>query len=293
LGLCHLFFFILLDFGYKKQTKDMRYICFVAKDRENGYLWSFFWEKFIRSEHVEKVIIMLTPKKFYENLWKGKKSGQLPPLQSRDWFHRIFLDWFFNPLENPRYDVALQLLKPGARLLDIGCWDGRLLELIRHADLFSELYGVDLPFKAVECVKLKGFNAQVVDLNGEPLPFQDEYFDAVMLLAVLEHIFDPYAVIREIHRVLRPGGTLIIDIPNVASFTNRTRILFGRLPVTSADPGWDGGHLHYFTKYALDQFLLSEGFQITARKSTGGRPYLREWWLSLLAGELIYSCSKS
>jgi methionine biosynthesis protein MetW len=235
---------------------------------------------------------MLNPKNFYKNLWKGKQSGEITPLQNRDWFHRIFLDRFFNPLENPRHDVALHLLKPGVRLLDIGCWDGRLLEAIRRAGLFGELYGVDLPFEAVEKVKSKGFNAQVVDLNGEPLPFLDEYFDTVILLAVLEHVFDPYAVIREIHRVLRPGGMLIIDVPNVASFTNRIRILSGRLPVTSTDPGWDGGHLHYFTKYALDQFLLSEGFQINVRKSTGGRLYLREWWISLLAGELIYSCTK-
>jgi len=236
---------------------------------------------------------MLNPKNFYKNLWIGKQSGQITSLQNRDWFHRFFLDRVFNPLDNQRHEVTLQLLKPGTRLLDIGCWDGRFLELIRQAGLFRELYGVDMLMEAVEKVKLKGFRAQVVDLNYETLPFPRDYFDAVTLLAVLEHVFDPFAVIHEIHRVLRPGGMLIVDIPNVASFTNRTRILFGRLPVTSGDPGWDGGHLHYFTKYSLDRFLLSEGFQIIARKSTGGRPFLREWWLSLLAGELIYSCSKS
>jgi len=235
---------------------------------------------------------MLNPKKYYKNLWDGKQSGQITSLQNRDWFHRLILDRVFNPLDNPRQNVTLHLLKHGERLLDIGCWDGNLLELIRQAGLYRELYGVDLPFEAVEKVKLKGFNAQLVDLNNETLPFPGDYFDAVTLLAVLEHVFDPYSVIHEIHRVLRPGGTLIIDIPNVASFTNRARILFGRLPVTSGDPGWDGGHLHYFTKYSLDQFLLSEGFEIITRKSTGGRPFLREWWLSLLAGELIYSCFK-
>jgi methionine biosynthesis protein MetW len=235
---------------------------------------------------------MINFKKFYETLWKGKQSGQITPLQNREWFHRIVLDRLFNPLENPRHEVALHLLNPGNRLLDIGCWDGHLLELIRQAGLYKELYGVDILFEAVEKVKSKGFNAKIVDLNSESLAFPGEYFDAVTLLAVLEHVFDPNAVIREIKRVLRPGGTLIIDVPNVASFTNRTRILFGHMPVTSGDPGWDGGHLHYFTKYTLDKFLLSEGFKITAKKTTGGRPFLREWWLSLLAGELIYSCSK-
>jgi methionine biosynthesis protein MetW len=235
---------------------------------------------------------MVNPKNFYKSLWKGKQSGQLVALQNRDWFHRIFLDRLFNPLENPRQEVAIRLLKPGTRLLDIGCWDGRLMELIRQTNLYQDLYGIDIINEAIENVKLKGFNAQLVDLNNEPLPFPDDYFDTVVLLAVLEHIFDPYSVIKEINRVLRPGGLLIIDVPNVASFSNRTRILFGRIPVTSGDPGWDGGHLHYFTKSALDEFLQRSGFYVISRKSTGGHPSLREWWLSLLAGELIYSCSK-
>ena len=235
---------------------------------------------------------MVNPKNFYKNLWEGKQSGQIVSLQNRDWFHRNFLDRLFNPLENSRHNIALNLLKPGTRLLDIGCWDGRLLELIRQAGLYQELYGIDILSEAIENVRLKGFNAQMVDLNNETLPFPENYFDTITLLAVMEHLFDPYSVIGEIHRVLRPSGTLIIDVPNVASFTNRIRILFGRLPITSGDPGWDGGHLHYFTKYALEQFVQKSGFTVLSRKSTGGQTYLREWWLSLLAGELIFSCSK-
>jgi methionine biosynthesis protein MetW len=235
---------------------------------------------------------MINSKKYYENLWEGKQSGNITPLQNRDWFHRIILDRLFNPLENSRYEVALHLLKPGNRLLDLGCWDGHFLDLIRHEDLFKELFGVDVLIEAVDLVKSKGFIAQVIDINNETLPFPENYFDAVTLLAVLEHVFNPQALIFEIRRVLQPGGILIIDVPNVASFTNRTKILFGRLPKTSGDPGWDGGHIHYFTKSALDQLLTCEGFKITDRKTSGGKAYLREWWLSLLAGELIYSCSK-
>jgi len=238
------------------------------------------------------VIELPNPQKFYGNLWKGKISGQINPLQNRDWFHRYFLDFIINPMENPRQEMAVRLLKPGKKLLDVGCWDGRLLADIDQSGLFQELYGVDISPEAVEKVKSKGFNADVVDLNNETLPFPDEFFDAVTILAVLEHVFDPYMVVQEIHRILRSDGTLIIDVPNVASFSNRVRILFGHLPVTSRDPGWDGGHLHYYTKRSLDQFLTSQGFKIIARKATGGHPTIRNWWLSLLAGELIYSCKK-
>lgn len=235
---------------------------------------------------------MLTPKKFYEGLWKGKQEGKITPLQHRDWFHRYFLDFIFNPRENSRHAVALRLLKPGERLLDIGCWDGQFLDQIEESGLFQKLYGIDMLPEAIAKIRSKGYEGEVVDLNTETFPFPDNYFDTVTFLAVLEHVFDPYGAIREIRRILRPNGILIVDVPNVGSFSNRMRILLGRIPVTSGDPGWDGGHLHYFTKYALDQFLQAEGFEITARKASGGRPRLREWWLSLLAGEMIYSCKK-
>jgi methionine biosynthesis protein MetW len=234
----------------------------------------------------------MEPRSFYEGLWRAKCKADYRPAVQRDWLHRFILDPIFDPTANPRNEVALSLLHGGQRLLDIGCWNGYLLERIQDRHLYQELHGVDVVAEGVEAVRAKGFQAQVVDLNQEYLPFPDGYFDGVTMLAVLEHIFDPYTVIREVYRVLRLGGELVIDVPNVASFTNRLRILFGRLPVTSRDAGWDGGHLHYFTKHTLDQFLWSEGFDILARKTTGGRPYLREWWISLLSGELIYLCRK-
>lgn len=234
----------------------------------------------------------MDPKKFYATLWESKRDPEFRAPGVRDWFHRLVLDPVFDPWANPRNQVALKLLRGGGRLLDVGCWNGYFLERVREAELYRELHGVDMVEEGVAAARAKGLRAEQVDLNRDTLPFPDAYFDAVTLLAVLEHLFDPYAVIREIHRVVRPGGDFIIDVPNVASFTNRLRILFGGLPVTSADPGWDGGHLHYFSKASLDRFLASEGFEVVERKTSGGRAQLREWWLSLLGGELIYLCQR-
>jgi methionine biosynthesis protein MetW len=232
----------------------------------------------------------MDPKAYYRGLWSTKNKVDRRQLPPRDWLHRLILDPIFDPSANPRTAVALARLQGGRRLLDIGCWNGNFLEQVNATGRYQELYGVDLIPEAIETVRKKGFQAQAVDLNGELLPFPDGYFDGITMLGVLEHVFDPYTVLRDIRRVLHRNGQFIIDVPNVGSLTNRLRILLGRIPVTSRDPGWDGGHLHYFTKHDLDRLLIDEGFDIVARTTTGGRPRIRERWLSLMAGELLYVC---
>jgi SAM-dependent methyltransferase len=235
----------------------------------------------------------MNPKALYTDLWEAEVRGTRAPQVARDPFHRFVLDPIFDPAANPRPAVALSLLAGGERLLDVGCWNGGFLERVARSERYQELVGVDVVPDGVESARAKGFEAYIVDLNGDPLPFPDGHFDGVVHLAVLEHVFDPYAMIREIHRVLRPGGEFVIAVPNAASLTNRLRILFGRIPVTSTDKGWDGGHLHYFTRHALDHFLTDSGFEIVERRTTGGRAAVREWWLSLLAGELVYRCRRN
>lgn len=232
----------------------------------------------------------MNPKSFYDDLYRKKLDDSYQPPTQRDILHRFFLDKISDPHQNSRHEVTLNLLRGGDKLLDIGCWNGNLLESIRTRGLYKEFYGIDIVEDGVEHTKSKGFEAQVVNLNDQELPFPDEFFDGVTMLAVLEHLFDPYKVISEIRRVLRSGGEFVIDVPNVGSFTNRFRILTGKIPVTSLDPGWDGGHLHYFTKSALDGLLNEYGFTIQARKTTGSLTKIRETWISLLAGDLIYHC---
>ncbi|MBW2288733.1 MAG: methyltransferase domain-containing protein [Deltaproteobacteria bacterium] len=235
----------------------------------------------------------MNPKALYTEIFESEASGERTPKAARDPLHRLILDPIFDPFANPRPEVALSLLEGGERLLDLGCWHGAFLARVESVERYRQLVGVDFVAEGIDAARARGFDAHAVDLNTEPLPFPDAHFDGVVHLAVLEHVFDPYAVIREVHRVLKPGGEFVIAVPNVASLTNRLRILFGRIPVTSSDAGWDGGHLHYFSKHALDHFLADEGFEVLERRTSGGRAALREWWISLLAGELIYRCRRT
>lgn len=163
-----------------------------------------------------------------------------------------------------RQGAALGLLVPGTRLLDVGCGDGAFLRLA--SPLFQECYGVDIAPSMVEAVRRAGFDARCVDVNEEPLPFPDGFFDAVTALDVIEHVFDPYRFVGELRRVLRGRGRLIVATPNIRYISYLMDVAIrGRGPKTSKDttPGvWDGGHIHYFTARDVQELLTSQGLVV-------------------------------
>jgi SAM-dependent methyltransferase len=96
---------------------------------------------------------------------------------------------------------------PSDRLLDIGCGTAWL------AEHFPRYVGVDASEEAIAAARERGREAHVHRVE-EPLPFADAGFDAVVAKDLLEHVLDPAAVVREIGRVLRPGGRVFASSPD-------------------------------------------------------------------------------
>ena len=233
----------------------------------------------------------MNEKMFYDELWELKsKGGRSKP---RDIFHKLIIDRIFDPFDKDRIDVAAKMLNPGDRILDLGIWGGRFLTLPEIKTKFASQYGMDISQESVIKARENGIaNVFEWNLNNIPYPFEHNYFDAVALLAVLEHLFNPEVVVAEIYRLLKPGGQFVLALPNIASLSNRARLLMGILPVTSLDPGWDGGHLHYFTIQAAKTLLTENGFRIKKTGISGGGQFVRLLWPSLLAGEFIICAEK-
>jgi SAM-dependent methyltransferase len=109
-------------------------------------------------------------------------------------------------------DLRRELAGFSGRLLDVGCGNSPFRHLLSPAT--SRYQGVDVAAAANFGYK----NPDTVYYDGHVLPFPDASFDAVLCTEVLEHIADPAETIREIHRVLKPAGRLVLTIPWSARF---------------------------------------------------------------------------
>jgi ubiquinone/menaquinone biosynthesis C-methylase UbiE len=204
--------------------------------------------------------------------------------------------WEANPptFVDRRVETILELLPrigPEAKLLDVGCLEGSYTRLYADAIGSRDVHGVDVSLNAE--AREKGVQSLEFDLNsGAPLPYPDAEFDVVVCIESLEHIYPTDFMLREIRRVLKTGGTAIIDVPRLDSFLNIGLLTFGFQPPgieCSRDRRYGAindesvltGHVAYFTRRALLEMLESSGFEIVVAKQVGQR----SGWLMLQEAE--------
>jgi SAM-dependent methyltransferase len=116
--------------------------------------------------------------------------------------------FFDRILQNWRAEVARPWVPPGARVLDIGCHQGEFLHSL--GDQIGPSVGLDPLAQPLPQLR----HQLLSQAFAEPLTFPDASFDAVVLLATLEHIRDNAPLARECQRLLRPGGRVIITVPS-------------------------------------------------------------------------------
>ena len=111
-----------------------------------------------------------------------------------------------------------EIFQHNARLLDIGCGQGEFLQRLRRKPRYNmQLYGVDIGDVDVESMRKESINFFKGDLLDAG--FEDGFFDIITLNHVLEHMEDPVRTFKEISRILKKDGRLVIGIPNTQSAT--------------------------------------------------------------------------
>ncbi|MDH7487446.1 MAG: methionine biosynthesis protein MetW [Anaerolineae bacterium] len=170
-----------------------------------------------------------------------------------------------------RLDRLAAYIQPGERVLALDCGAGVMARKL--ADKGAEVIGVDMSHVAVARTREKGIEAYQVDLDMEPLPFPDASFDTVLSDSGLEHRFHVHRALDEAVRVLRPGGRLILSLPNLGHWRCRLWLLMGRFPYVPDSPT-DWTHLRFFTLREGITLLRARGVTIEARDGTAS---LRAW----------------
>ena len=200
-------------------------------------------------------LVYINPRPTAESMWKLYESCYtpddkpliLPQIETRrikkilkKIWHRI----------NGQYHDGI-IAKAGGRILDVGCSVGSLLLPLKQKG--NEVYGIELNSKSVKACNKIGLNVFCGIL--EKANFPDEFFDTVIMSQTIEHFPSPRNSLKEIRRILKPGGKLYIFCPNVGSYLSK---FFGRY--------WHGWHIPFhfygFTEDTIKNLVRKVGFKV-------------------------------
>lgn len=166
---------------------------------------------------------------------------------------------------NFRHEVA-QFVPAGTRnILDYGFGDGSLLLWLRRERNCNGLYGVEVNPSAVNAVDGLYDKAWLIDLNKPEAnlePEFDGFFSYILMPMSLEHTYDPWYVLKKMNRYLKPGGSVIVEVPNAQHWDCIYRLFTGDFPYSSGGM-WDFTHIRWYTLKSLADIGHVCGFKIS------------------------------
>ena len=190
-------------------------------------------------------------------------------------FYRERAGWRKTGEERMRFRKAARLARvpPGASVLDIGCRDGGLRRFLppgvryQGMDITPEFAGPDVVVRDV----------------SDGIPFPDASFDRVFCIEVLEHVPNPYGALRDIHRVLRPGGVLVLSVPNPYHVKE---LIWNLLRIPDRQ-----GHIYGWTRQTMTRLGEMNGFRLDGFGGTYLHPPIPMF--ALLARSIVYRFVKA
>ena len=147
-------------------------------------------------------------KEYYNIEYRKKFKDNLNSVETNP--EELFLARY--KFQQSQLDILKEYFDKSKKVLEIGCSAGQLLHHIH--DKFGEYCGIELDSKCAEHVRKK-YGIIVCETEIQHCQFDNEYFDYIIFLQVLEHVADPHKFLFEIGKKLKPGGKLFIEVPNL------------------------------------------------------------------------------
>lgn len=184
---------------------------------------------------------------------------------------------------------SLKRIKKG-KVLDVGCGDG-LLQVELAARGITDTMGVDVSETGIEKAKAKGLNVVLGDTTdlSSVKELQGLTFDAITILEVLEHVFNPDNILKGARERIAKDGDLYASTPNFNAIGDRLRVLRGTIPWQKKP---HKGHVYWMNKSIFTKLIEDAGFRVVELESLGYRrgksfeslfSMLAKWWPSLFA----------
>ncbi len=179
----------------------------------------------------------------------------------------------YKTYQNSGNEDVFSLIDEDKKLvLDIGCGGGSLAKKLNTSSKIID--GISISPNELHEAKEFLRHGYLFNLeNGLPPEIQENTYDCVICSHILEHIAYPEKLLEDIKKVLKPGGILVVALPNLFHYKTRLQLLKGNFPYAEAGI-WDYTHVRWYTfKSAL--ILLSQNFEVDYATVTGGLPFNR------------------
>ena len=155
-----------------------------------------------------------------------------------------------------QYDIS------GRKVVELGSGLGFNLEVFQDS---NEVLGVEGLASAAAQASARGIRTLAVDLHGD-LPLESASVDVCLCLDVLEHLLHPELCVREIARIVKPSGLVVVNVPNHFSLAGRLRILFGSggdsLRLFPEHSDWNNPHVRFFRRHTIVALLAQSGLVV-------------------------------
>ena len=183
-----------------------------------------------------------------------------------DWYQRGIKENFFQKVWHYfRFKNLGKLIEPSrGKILDIGCADGTATKFILEQSKADLIIGVDVLQSSVDYAKkrFKSSKLKFLMADAEKLPFEKNQFEAVFCLDSIEHFFEPEKVIREMRRVLKKDGYLVILV-HTKSLLFRIIWFFWE---NTKGWVWKGTHIRKFSAEQLKKLIKNAGFEMIVER---------------------------